>query len=302
MNYSVNEDQLEIIITDLAYEGFPTLVPIKNIKKNEVILDARSATFFALGRSNVLRKPCVLIINKKEIANALSGVTEARYQSVPLIIVALGNQNETNRINRSYQSLIQESISLKIDSKHSLEDEIDKIATKVSINKFFRPILVHVDVQEENNDILKTNEFEEIIDSILNNCDLDFKIHVPAEVLRYLSIKYKNVINNFISIDSAYGNISKFLGHSLISKDKCFLVTTFNNIIRDINSLRLDYISNNITIICVSNEYDAYDFEMFTINHGFQFKKISEARGIKDILTERFNKPIFVNYLSEGGR
>ena len=54
----------------------------------EKINDARSATFYALGKEN-LHNNCIILVNGDEIQNILTGITETWFQKLNIVIIAL---------------------------------------------------------------------------------------------------------------------------------------------------------------------------------------------------------------------
>ena len=66
---------------------------IDSLKKFNSIIDARSLTFFSLGRQNINndKKCTTCIISSKEVSNVLSALTEAKYQQEKLIIISVGD-------------------------------------------------------------------------------------------------------------------------------------------------------------------------------------------------------------------
>ncbi len=59
------------------------------IKTAEYISDTRTLTFYALGKAQLSNKPCVIFIDEYELPNCYTGLMEAKFQKIPLIVVMI---------------------------------------------------------------------------------------------------------------------------------------------------------------------------------------------------------------------
>lgn len=68
----------------------------------KTIFDRRSMTYFAMGVSQELKKPVLLVLDNStdiSLADAFAGITEAYYQNIPLFILAIQNKEGILRDN-----------------------------------------------------------------------------------------------------------------------------------------------------------------------------------------------------------
>ena len=107
--------------------------------KSKIIVDERSAAFFALGVAQQIRKPVVLCSTSgSAVLNYAPAIVEAYYQKVPLIVVTADrppewvNHGEGQSIKqyKVYENYIQESYNLP------MEEHLDALwQTGVIINE-----------------------------------------------------------------------------------------------------------------------------------------------------------------------
>ena len=93
------------------------------------VIDERNAAFFALGMSQQLQKPVAIVCTSGTAAsNYLSGVTEAYYAHIPLVVITFDRspyaleQIETQKIDQPaiFKSVVKKSVSLPL-----IKDEDD---------------------------------------------------------------------------------------------------------------------------------------------------------------------------------
>ena len=133
--------QINTLLEDISnkYEKVEIVISekIKNyddgLKKYNSLIDARSLAFFTLGRSNVLDKNIIAVVDSNEISSVLTAMTEAKYQHQKMIIIAIGQAIYTD---------VYEDVT---DNIYTIDDlsQIQNIIEESMNKKTIKPILIN---------------------------------------------------------------------------------------------------------------------------------------------------------------
>lgn len=208
-------------------------------KNIEIKNDVRSATFYAFGKSKLINKNVVLIVDGNNISSTYTALTEAWFQNTNLIIIALYKSMydiSCNYLNKC--SVCNMSFLLK--DYHSFKDKIDKNIQKNG-PKIFN-IVVDFDFFEP-----KIN-YENILSQLSNILDKNDEVYV------YNSLPIDKMPYRIINIDEKYkyGIISKYVAYLLGKKnERKILVCSSEIFLYDTNILNNKYMSDNFLIILI---------------------------------------------------
>lgn len=208
--------------------------------KNEykIIKDARSAAFYAFGKSKISNSNVVLIVNGDYLSNTYTALTEAWFQKTNLIIIALYNSIydiETNYLDRCI-----------VGSIKFIDKDYEQFKEKINeLSKLIGPKLINIAIErkEEKFDYTCiTNELKKIVQQkdtvFIYNSE---SIELPCEV-KNVEEKYK------------YGIFSKYLGYiSASNKNKQILICTAECLETDLNILNNKAMNKNFKAIVVGN-------------------------------------------------
>lgn len=167
-------------------------IPFVNIVENDSdfncysVVDERNAAFFGMGISQKLQEPVVLACTSGTAAsNYLTGVTEAYYSHVPLIIITFDrspytlDQLETQKIN---QPAIFEAVTKKSVSVPIIKDEDDVWYTQRIINEAMialkqrnpGPVHINVALGGDTNALITGTLAQKAMDSVKSIDYIDF--------------------------------------------------------------------------------------------------------------------------------
>lgn len=211
---------------------------IDSLKKFNSIIDARSLTFFSLGRQNINndKKCTTCIISSKEVSNVLSALTEAKYQQEKLIIISVGDNIQIDAFEDVTDKIII-SDNLKI-IENNFHEYINEL--------YFKPLLINFAFELENKNANINSNIIEILTDKINSED---KLFTNIE-----GIDIKNN-SNIILWNNEYGVISRYLGNlSANNERKLYLLTSYESFCNDINAFYTRYISKNFVIFYLRKE------------------------------------------------
>lgn len=262
----------------------------------KIIEDARSATFFGIGRINVTRKPVMLIMSSDEVASSLTGLTEANYQSLPLIIISIGDKEP--KLNEECFKYVTKKVISDIKDKESLNNELETYFN----GKWFKPLLIQI--VDKNEIYYKKNDrgYCDIVEYIINSTSSNSQIFVE-EILNEDSIniaRNKNISVNYRN--SSYGVVSCFLGHATVNDNIQYLITTYSKIVRDINAFNMRGIKRNVVIIYIKSMNIEQKLDLWFTRNNFDFSSVKLISEIEGKLTKPSERPIIIEYLVDEGR
>lgn len=168
-------------------DGFKERISLKT----EYVEDVRSAVFNAYGMAKMMDKPVVVLVDEEYLPNTYTGLTEAWFQRVPVIILSY---NSNSIISSHYLERCLYA-SFFIEDSNSIDKVVDQILL------YHGPTLIKV------KDAL---EVEEPVD-YANIFDLLREAKTDANILCYNSREQRKDIKN-IEPKHKYGVISKYIG------------------------------------------------------------------------------------------
>ena len=205
---------LERVLKELKNEGIKCLIYTSPTEKlylsklfgeNELrfIEDVRSAVFTAYGMAKVGHTPIAILIKEAYLPSTYTGLTEAWFQRVPVIIVSY---NSINLESSAYlERCLDKSCLINIDN--NIENDVRKT---VSLHG---PSLIKLSESFAEEDII---DYTEIVKLIRDNIGI-------IDILCYnTSHTNYNVIN--ISANYKYGILSKYIGRLLGGKDGILII------------------------------------------------------------------------------
>lgn len=209
-------------------------------KKENIIEDARSAAFYALGMALRKKETVVLFVPGEYITNVYTAITEAWFQKANIIVVSIFDK--TSEVKTSWMDrCVIESLTASIDEKDLISDFIrENIGVK-------GPVLLN------------------LIDNNVNYLNKDY-----SDLLNYLA-EHKVITYNALFGEKSeniqrkykYGVISKYIGMSTV--ENCgILICTCDCVLVDTNVFRTRYANSNMKIIILddgrlySNNFDKW--------------------------------------------
>lgn len=205
---------------------------IENIH-HDSFSDARSAAFFAFGKSLKEKKPVVLLVNGIYLSSVYTAITEAWFQKANVIVLSLFD-------------------SLK-DMKTSYLDRCVVYSISIEENEFDKSIIEHcetkkgpclINVLKSDTKIDNRNDYQHVITSIISNNP------------RLKIIAYNCESNNVVNIDKKYkyGVVSKYIGMSL-NDNMGVLLCNRECLDVDMSVFRTRYSNSNMKIVVVGKDF-----------------------------------------------
>jgi hypothetical protein len=262
----------------------------KNGLTINVIDDARSATFFALGRINVTGKPVILFTSSEGLASSLTGLTEANYQYLPLIIFSIGEEHSD--LNIECYKFVTKKVLIATENEKGLIFQLEDYFH----NKWFKPLLIQLKYKRATSSNKKNISSYDVTKCILNACVSHSQIFIEdnldTEVMRIA--EQKEVYVN--SKKSLYGVISSFLGHAAVNANVQYLVTSYDKIIKEINVFNLRYIKNNVVIIYLKALNNKQKFDSWFVGNNFKFTRVTSLTELQENVAKHSDKPVIIEF------
>ena len=189
----------------------------KKLFNLHLVLDERSAAFFALGKSKISKKPSVLICTSGTATlNYSPAIAESFYSQVPLIIITSDRpmnyretgSNQTLDQNNIYKNNINWFFDIPITNKTDFISNIAYKAIYQSENSPQGP--VHINWQFEEPFTSEKEEYKEIKPNIINNISSDKELILDSDKLNHFLKMIKNK-NGLILVGSHKFQNSKIL-------------------------------------------------------------------------------------------
>lgn len=243
--YRLGEKKLFNVLNKFIDKGYKSIVvsnglekytTIKNFEakaKVHYVADARSSAFYAFGLSKMEHRPTILIVDGNYLSNIYTGLTEAWFQKIPIIIFSLNDRKdmECDYLN----SCLVKTFSM--NEQINWEKEIE------NIKRFTGPILIKGEFIYEKKQKYQVESLFEIFDSIL-----DIKDTVLTECSMENKFKYNIKV---VGEEYKYGIISKYDGYTLGTDNRCILVSSLEAIALDTNIFNNRYINSKMKMIFV---------------------------------------------------
>lgn len=235
---------------------------IKNAKNSGIdcisVLDTRSAVYYATGMCAQNKEVVVVCINSVNSRSAFSGMTEAFYRKLPVILVTLGNELDYSKELRDVEL-----------NHYVISDDTD--LSDILINEY----PMHIEITNLTNNIAKIecNQLLSMLTNVLNTDDyLYISQKIVSENREFVCKVVRGGLTN--SIDGALSNIlgaslskirKRYIG--LVSEEE-FLhdMNTLGNI--NMNDLIFYFVvaRKNNKVIC--NYANSLDFEVVSMRKG----------------------------------
>lgn len=265
----------EIFISDIIKNKIDVL---KNFNS---VLDARSLTFFTLGRQNVNKnKQCTsCIISSNELSNTLTALTESKYQQEKIIVISIGINIQTEAF---------ENVTDKIIISNNLETIENNFMEYVN-GSYFKPLLINIELEFEN-----VNTSSNIIQVLMNKINSKDKIFTNIEDLEIRDN------SKLIIWKNAYGVVSRYLGNLTANKENnLYLLTSYESFCKDINSFYTRYITEKLIIFYLrrKNEVMKININNWTNKNNIDFIEIKNERELKDLEIENLNHKTIIEIL-----
>lgn len=209
-------------------DSFVTVAPI-SLENEKIYHDARSAAFFAMGRTMKEKTTVGLALPGAYLASTYTAITEAWFQKVNVVVFAF--YDKLSEVSTAWiDRCIVKSMTIGADE---IDDSIDEIESCCGMNG---PVLINiVGVKDDETSF----DYRKWIDAIRQK-------EGNAKIRCYNAIQSDGIIN--IPSKDKYGVISKYIGMSvavnvgyLLCTSECFLI--------DANVFRTRYANGNMKII-----------------------------------------------------
>jgi hypothetical protein len=259
----------------------------KKIMNINIIDDTRSATFFAYGKAEMINTPVILIVDHQNLSHCYTGLTEAWFQQVPVIVISCSNIGAT--INYEYLlPCICAGVTLTSNVLDDYKFELEK-----SIHSL-RPTLINATINYPER---KSNSYRDILKF------LDNKLSSSDTVMCYdisTDSSHSFQICN-IDVSKKYGLFSKYVGYLEGSINECIMISPMELFVIDSNIFNSRYINKRLKIILIDKSGEIDPSNWFR-NNCIECKRVSSLS--QEEIDEFINidKPmvLFVNINLEG--
>lgn len=297
LNYYISKGGTNLVITSDAALLLDSVLEEKKEFRIDIIDDARSATFFALGCINVNQKPVTLITTSDELGSTLTGATEANYQNLPLIIIAVGN-NSAGHFNFECFKHVTKHV---IQTDLSLDDLFGKLDEYYE-GSWYKPILIQL-----TNDTIpvccnENAEYNDIVRKIVGICGSHSKIYIEHELDEKLTEEVKHKGLSICVRKRQYGAVSTFFGHAAATDSTCYMITSYEKISRDINAFNMQHAKNNVVIVYIKPMGEQKKLDLWFTNNNFQFIRISSFLELQQAIKYVYTTGVVIEFMINGGR
>lgn len=261
---------------------------LKNVNGYEInqVNDARSATFYAFGKSKNMYNPSVLILDYTEAPNSYTGLTEVFYQKLPLFVIVLSTKEKENYWNFCCGNY------LRIEKTSDLNDK-ERLYKSFSACKY-APMIIELNTTIKQKAFLGDDNLVVLLNKYISK---DNTIMIQNVVFPETTEIYSD--NIIMENDQAYGIISKYLGYCWMSQTTNILISTSKEVYLDINVFSCKYISQFVKMFIYEMPDYQLNIENWLLYNGFEF--IYTNKITQELLDNvmKINKPVFV-YIKRG--
>jgi len=222
---------------------------IANLFNRVNIKDARSATFYSLGKAKMLQTPVILVVDENYLSSCYTGLTEAWLQRQPIILIAYGSRD---RSLAHFKRSVDRIIYIRDNRSNDL----------INIDAIHGPIMIYV--QDTNSDDLKIDYTPLLIkfDKLLTAQDTVY-CYNPSE-----QDKPYQFLSHSIYPEYKYGLFSKYLGWALGSKNTSILCCPAHLIQIDLNIFNNSNINKKVKIVLFqTNQNSSFDKEALWLSN-----------------------------------
>lgn len=227
-------------------------------KSEEVVLidDARSATFYCLGLSQIEKKKVVLLTDEIGLSSCYTGIMEAFFQKIGFDIIVFGEK---------IPDLYKKFTNIYINEQPEKEDGINLI------------LITEVGVLEEKHFL----------------CEMtieDLNKLKPYKITSNIELTSTN--ENLAELECEIGCISRYIGNIQISP--YVLICSIEDLYNEINVFNCRYINKNFKIVVVGNKNDkSTSIEDWLCENGFSI--FSEMESLMDFVGSDRPSVLFVD-------
>lgn len=244
--------------------------------KIDIIDDVRSATFFANGISNRLITPIILLVSYDYITNCYTGLTEACFQQLPVILIAVAKPDEEVRYNYLHACLRR---GVTIDDNELNYDLLDKALISLGPSLIIaREVYCPIENHQPN---------QIILDSLNNLLTKEDTVFIYSDTYNKTDFHYRI---NIIRSKYKYGIISKYFGYSYVSQHKSILIIPMEIMKLENNIFQTRYKNGNIKVILLNYNKDLIP-EDWLKNNSFELIIIDEINQEEIASFVRSDKP-----------
>jgi|GEM_PF-1019532 len=207
-----------------------------------IIEDARSAMFYAMGKSQTLQRPVILIVKSEHITNCYTGLVEAWFQQMPVILISL----DTEKVDYSY---LDRCIEHKVAIKKGRRTGNDQLEGSLRVPG---PSLVVLPGMEPlSASVVKRMEIAQSIRSL------------PSDAIIFCSARYSEsltVTNTVYWIEEKdkYGVVSNYLGYINGYEGHACLIIPMEWTGLDLNIFHTRYLNERFKLVLIQDKGTFY--------------------------------------------
>jgi hypothetical protein len=237
--YRTKQCSYVVITSDVAF----ILNDVSEEKKKgleiNVIDDARSATFFAYGEARSFKTPVLLFVGGQYLSHCYTGLTEAWFQQIPLITIAL-EENEDSIYYDYLKPCICKGLTIQARDWKKYKDDLE-----VSVCAYGPTLINMVYKFPSPKEVI----YENVLQALNEKIGKDDTVIYYGDLNSDFTYDYKMIP---IDESSKYGIISRYMGYLLGCRDKCYLVAPLEAFKYDTNIFNNRYVNGLFKVIFVN--------------------------------------------------
>ncbi len=273
ISFLENKEKLDIVCDEDIYN----LCKINSRQETSfhIANDPRSAMFYLHGLNLMEKNRAILIVDSKNEADIITGLTEVWFQHIGcLIFIINGNGEILSKYNN--RNCIHEYIEL---SETNYKEEINNL---IGVRKKSFVFNVNCDKYEAKYEIKK-----DLLDYIVFNSErLEFTddVSIPDDIK-----------NQSISRVSEKGCISRYIGGLQDVGNKSIFLTTDYQIEKNINSFSLPYINERFKLIILKRKERLKLREWIESNSILVYEFSDDIRDLEEFFSEEKSSVLMIN-------
>ncbi len=260
-----------VLTSDVAFILDSISCEQKNGLTINVMDDVRSATFFAYGEAKITQTPALLIVKNYYLTNCYTGLTEAWFQQIPLIVISL-TKNENSVYYDYLTSCICKGLTLKSNDFEEYKSDLE-----VSLSAF-GPTLINLIMQFPDR---KYDSCKKVLNVLNSSLEKEDTVICYGDLSLDLNYKFKILL---VDESNKYGIISKYMGSLLGCNGNCYLIAPLELFKYDTNIFNNRYINNRFKVLFINDGDNSINPQKWVENNNIQFKVIN-ALTLKEVET-----------------
>lgn len=224
------------------------LIAMNEKVSSEVILDARSAAFYALGQALKKKEKVILLIKGEELTSVYTAITEAWFQKAEIIILA--EYSSYKDVKCGYLKRCTKAI-------YNIEDVSD-----IQIHdKSYGPILLNY-IEQEREEQIDYNEFGDVLEKLKTDKVIVYHGNLRTDIkTQYVDKKYK------------YGLLSKYVGYINSVDENIVLLCSVENVLTDLNVFNTRYMKETFKVLVVDEKgkLENKNIDKWIISNGIEY-------------------------------